>query len=251
MADRQWMWTLAILLPVTWINAGWAAPPPSTLDRARAAYENRADIEKAKRAVSLFAQAAEERPQSYAAHWEAARAIYYLWTFPQGDGPKQEMRAVFQRGIDLCRRAVELKPDGVEGHFWLGVLYGRYGEAKGILKSLKLVPVIRKEMETCMELDESVECYGPCRVLGRMFYKLPGFKGGDNRKSMEILVKGIDGCPTNALARLYLAETYEDEGYDDLARQQIIEIRALKDEPRWAAEYPYILRDAEALMRKL
>ena len=45
------------------------------------------------------------------------------------------------------------------------MLYGVYGEAKGVLKSLSLVPSIKQEMQTCLEIDPSVEGYGPDRVL--------------------------------------------------------------------------------------
>ena len=48
--------------------------------------------------------------------------------------------------------------------------------------------------------------------------------------AMEYLVTGINGCPSNSLARLYLAEVYEDDGHDALAREQILEIRRWIDD---------------------
>ena len=162
--------------------------------------------------MDLFQRAATEDPASYEARWEGARAAYYYGTYVRTDAPDAEKMAIFDRGINLAKEAVALSPKGVEGHFWLGVLYGVYGEAKGIFKSLSLVPEIKQEMQTCLELDPAVEGWGPDRVLGRMYHKLPFFKGGDEKKSAAHLEKSLAGAPTNALTRLYLAETYRSDG---------------------------------------
>jgi tetratricopeptide (TPR) repeat protein len=225
--------------------------PAKLLESAREAYLSRATIGKAKTAVELFAQAARADPKSCEARWEGARACYFYGNFTREDAPDSERMAIFQDGIDRARSAVALNPKGVEGHFWLGVLLGVYGEAKGIFKSLSLVPDIRAEMKTCLELDPSVEGYGPDRVLGRMLYKLPGWKGGDNKESIEHLLKSLQGAPTNALTRLYLAETYKSEGEKAKAIEQLKAVVDMKPDPRWAPEHPYIKPQAEALLRKL
>jgi hypothetical protein len=114
-----------------------------------------------------------------------------------------------------------------------------------------LVPDIKAEMKTCQDLDPSVEGYGPDRVLGRMFYKLPGFKGGDNKKSIECLLKSMQGAPTNALTRLYLAETYKSEGEKAKDVEQLKFIVQMEPDPRWAPEHAWIKPKAQALLKKL
>ena len=228
-----------------------AIAQPGPLDDARAAYAHRADPAAAKSAVDLFHQAAAADPTSYAARWEGARAAYYYGTYARADAPDHEKMAIFDAGITLAKEAVALSPKGVEGHFWLGVLYGVYGEAKGIFKSLSLVPSIKQEMQTCLDLDASVEGWGPDRVLGRMYFKLPWFKGGDNKKSIEHLEKSLAGAPTNALTKLYLAETYKSEGMKPKAVEQLRAIVAMTPDPRWEAEHPTIVAKAQKLLEKL
>jgi tetratricopeptide (TPR) repeat protein len=227
------------------------APPPGALAEARQAYELRADPARAKAAVDLFRKAAAEDPASYDARWEGARAAYFYGAYTRVDAPDAEKMAIFDGGITLAKEAVALAPKGVEGHFWLGVLYGVYGEAKGIFKSLSLVPVIKQEMQTCLEIDPSVEGWGPDRVLGRLYYKLPWFKGGDNKKSIAYLEKSLAGAPTDALTRLYLAETYRSEGMKAKAIAQLEEIVTMTPDPRWTAEHPWIKAQAEKLLKKL
>ena len=227
------------------------APAGEALAAARAAYEARAEPAQAKAAVELFRKAATEDPASYEVRWEGARAIYFYGTYTVSDAEDAEKMALFDGGITLTKEAVALAPKGVEGHFWLGVLYGVYGEAKGIFKSLSLVPVIKQEMQTCLELDPAVEGWGPDRVLGRMYFKLPFFKGGDNDKSIAYLEKSLAGAPTNALTRLYLAETYRSKGRKVSTIQQLKEIVNMTPDPRWAPEHPWIKAQAEKLLKKL
>jgi tetratricopeptide (TPR) repeat protein len=236
--------------------AALAAPAPCQttaplLEQARAAYNARADTVAAKQAVELFERTAAEDPGSYAARWEGARAIYFLGTYPMENASDKEKMALFDRGILLARAAIALEPEAVEGHFWLGVLLGVYGEAKGIFKSLALVPDIRTEMETCLRLDPSVSGWGPDRVLGRMLFKLPWFKGGDKKESRAHLEKSLAGSPNDALTKLYLAETLKSLGEKPAAIRQLEEIVAMTPEPNLAAEYPYVARQARELLAKL
>jgi tetratricopeptide (TPR) repeat protein len=243
---------VVVAATVLTLGAGLAVAQEATvLDQAKAAYAARADAAQAKAAVALSAEAAKIDPASYEARWLGAAAAYYYGTYPREEAPDKEKMAIFQGGIDLAKEAVALDPKGVEGHFWLGVLYAVYGEAKGIMKSLALVPDVKREMQTCAELDPAVEGWGPDRVLGRMFFKLPFFKGGDNKKSIEHLERSLAGAPTNALTRVYLAATYKSEGMKDKARAQCRFVVDMQPDPRWAPEHPWIKRMAEALLKKL
>ena len=239
---------LGLLLPAA---AQAQESAPSLLARARQAYGERANVARAREAVELFAAAAAADPSSYAARWEGARACYFYGTFSREEASDAEKMAIFEDGVARARSAVALAPDGVEGHFWLGVLLGVFGEAKGIFKSLSLVPEIQREMERCLALDPAVEGWGPDRVLGRMFFKLPFFKGGDNEKSRLHLERSLAGAPTNALTRLYLAETLKALGKKREAVEQLEAILAQTPDPRWAPEHPSIVAKARELRRKL
>ncbi len=250
MRKTRWIAAAAMCVLST-IRLHAQAPAEGTLATARAAYEARGEPAKAKEALELFKKAAAEDPASDDARWEGARAAYFYGAYTRSDAPDSEKMAIFDGGITLAKQAVALSAKGVEGHFWLGVLYGVYGEAKGIFKSLSMVPLIKQEMQSCLDQDPAVEGWGPDRVLGRMYFKLPFFKGGDNKKSIAYLEKSLAGARTNALTRLYLAETYKSEGMKPLAIQQLREIVSMTPDPRWAPEHPWIKAQAEKLLRKL
>ena len=244
---------IGIFLVVLTVGSAASAetPPAGALAAAQSAYAGRSDPAQAQAAVELFQKAATADAKSYAARWEGARAAYFYGNYTRGDASDADKMAIFDEGITLAKEAVALDPKGVEGHFWLGVLYGVYGEAKGIFKSLSLVPSIKQEMQTCLDLDPAVEGWGPDRVLGRLYYKLPWFKGGDKKKSVADLEKSLAGAPTNALTRLYLAESYRSEGERAKAIAQLQEIVSMTPDPRWAPEHPWIKAQAEKLLKKL
>ena len=241
---------LLIAVSLVLFGIGLCAQEMSLLDKARAAYEKRADAAQAKDAMDLYKQAAQADPKSYDALWEGARACYFYGNYTKANADDSEKLVIFQDGIDRAKAAIAAKANGAEGHFWLGVLDGVYGEAKGIFKSLHMVPEIKAEMAECQKLDNTVECYGPDRVLGRLYFKLPWFKGGDNKKSIEYLEKCVSGCPTNALAKLYLAETLKSEGEKDRAISLVKEIISMTPDPRWAPEHVNIKAQAEKFLKK-
>ncbi len=247
---RKALGFVAVVVMLSAVASWGQASVPEVLAQARSAYEQRANGSQARGAVDLYAQAFKADPKSYAAAWEGARACYYYGHYVIPDQPDKVLLALFQQGIDMARAAVTLDPKGAEGHFWLGVLDGVYGETKGIFKSLSMVPEIKQEMQASLDIDPAVEGYGPDRVLGRLYYKLPGFKGGDNKKSIECLERSLKGAPTNALTKLYLAETYKSEGMKDKAIAQLREIVAMTPDPRWVPEQPKIKAEAQRLLDK-
>jgi tetratricopeptide (TPR) repeat protein len=199
---------LAILLCATLAALPAAAQTPSASALVRqgdALYAERADLAKAKEAQTDYEAALAAKEDDYGASWRLARVLYWI-----GDhtADKDAKKQLFQTGIDHAKKAIEIDPDKADGHFWLGVCYGVYGEAKGVLKSLSLVKPIKEEMRRVLEIDPAYDRGGADRVLGRVFHEVPGIFGGSEKKSLEHLLKAVEYGPRVGLNLLYLADTY-------------------------------------------
>ncbi|MGD8535712.1 MAG: hypothetical protein PVF66_07680, partial [Candidatus Aminicenantes bacterium] len=133
------------------------------------------DMATAEKARDLYLQALEKAENKYEPLWKLTRILYYV-----GDNTetKKEKKLIFKSAIEYAKQAVELEPEKPDAYYWLGVAYGVYGEARGVLKSLFLVDDIKEAMRKVIEIDQSYEEGGPDRVLGRVFFKVPGFAGG-------------------------------------------------------------------------
>lgn len=211
------------------VRAQTPAPSGSTLiEESDALYVERADLAKAKEALAKLEQALAAKEDGYSAYWRMARLEYWIGDHtPDNDAKKQ----IFQKGIDYAKKAIALEPNKADGHFWLGVNYGVYGEAKGVLKSLFLVSPIKDEMKRLLEIDPAYDRGGADRILGRVYYEVPGIFGGSKKKSLEHLLKAVDYGPRVGLNLLYLADTYIALGRPADARKTLETILTMEPMP--------------------
>ena len=210
-------------------------------------YVNREDPAVAKQALDKYLEALKIDPDSYEALWRAGKVIFSIGMAARTD---EEKKKIFNDGVTYCKKAVAVNPNRVEGHFWMGVNLGKYGEARGVLKSLFLKNDIIREMNEVVKLDEAYEGAGAYRVLGRVYYKVPGLFGGSKQKSKMYLEKGKKICPTNTLTLIYLAETYKGLDQDQEAVKTLEEIINLTPDARWIPETKADKTEAARLLQK-
>ena len=123
------------------------------------------------------------------AYWRIARAHYWLGSQAKDEAKKRQF---FKDGIEYAKLGVSADRESTACHFWLGVMYGSYGQAVGASQSLHMVDPIKHEMQWILAKDEGFDEGGAHRVLGRLYYKLPGLMGGDNHKAKEHLRRAIE-----------------------------------------------------------
>ncbi|HJQ30854.1 MAG TPA: TRAP transporter TatT component family protein [Pyrinomonadaceae bacterium] len=204
-------------------------------------YAGREDLNNIRRAVILLAQARAYDPGSYDAAWRLAKFDSYLATHTDERDSREK---AFREGIRAGKDAVSLKGDRPEGHFWLGANYGQSAEA-GLL--LATVDDIRNEMETVLRLDEGYQDGSAHMVLGLVYLKAPGLLGGDPRKAVEEMEKGLRFGEGNAFLRLHLAEAYLAVGRKADARRQLEAILSMTPDPNYLPEY----KEAAAAARRM
>lgn len=198
-----------------------------------ALYAQRTSENGASEALVAYKKAIGKNAGLVEAYWKSSRACY--WIADHATNTKEKIR-VFEEGIDIAKKAIELDPDCVEAHFWLGGNYGSYGETRGILKSLSLVKPIRHEMEEVLRIDPNYQGGGGYRVLGIVDYKVPAFVGGNKKRALEHLEKALSIDPKNPFNNYYMAEYLEIVGeryraFDHLKTLESAETSADVDGP--------------------
>ena len=237
--------TLGFLLVL--LLAGPAVPQDAAalVAEGDAHYEQREDLGRARLAVEKYREAARRDPGLYEARWKAAKALFYVGRAVEAN--KEKTRA-FAEAIAEAKGAVRLRPESVEGHFWLAACYGEYGQARGVLKSLSLRNDILRELNAAIRIDDSFDCGAVYVAMGRIYFKVPRFFGGSLARSRTYLEKAGEYCSRTTTNLLYLAETYWALGERDLALRTLE--RLLEIEP-----YPSVLpegrRDKEDAARLL
>src|SRR5437870_10104949 len=129
-----------------------------------------------------------------------------------------EKLAAYDRGRELGKRAVELAPKSHDAHLWYAINTARWGETKGILRSLFLLPTVKEEIAILLELNpRSTRAHV---LAGNVFLEVPGFAGGDHAKAEEHFKKALEVDPRFTGARLELARVYiADTRYADARRE--------------------------------
>ncbi len=158
---------------------------------------------------------------------------------------KDTRLADFLRAEDALKRAVVLNPNSVDAHFYYGVAMGRRGEAQGVMKSVFLLKPIKKEMHEVLRLDPKYG--GAHRVLGEIFWQVPGLAGGDKRKALSEFEAAVVFSPHTTTNYLPLAEAYLKFDMKEKALATLHRVLAEKN-PEDPAAAPRDLADAQKLL---
>ncbi len=209
-------------------------------------YLGRHNLENIRKALGLLRARVGEDPQDYEAWWRLAKSLSYLARHTSGTEKVKSL----EEGIEAGRKAVALRPNRVEAHFWLGANYGLLAEERGPLKALFMADTVRRELEAVVRLDPEYEEAGGERTLALWYYRAPFFKGGDKRRSAAMLEGCLKRYPQNSLAMLYLADSLLALGRRDEARKQLEKMLQLCPEPLYGPEQADNQAEARARLAK-
>lgn len=129
-----------------------------------------------------------------------------------------ERLAAYDRGREWGRRAVELAPRSEDAHVWYALNTGRWGQVKGIMRSLFLLSTVKEELDTIFALNpKSVRGHA---LAGNVQLELPGLLGGDRAKAEEHFRAGLSADPHFTVLRVDLARLHIAAGrYADARRE--------------------------------
>lgn len=130
-----------------------------------------------------------------------------------------EKVAAYERGRELGQRAVELAPRSEDAHFWYAANTGRFGQTKGVMRSLFLLPTMREEVDTLLVLNPKSARIR--NVAANLAFEVPGLLGGDRAKAEEHWKKGLELDPHYTILRVDYAGFLVKTGRHDEARRQL------------------------------
>jgi tetratricopeptide (TPR) repeat protein len=244
-----------LLLLVTSCNkrTSTASVPPDNVSaaeeiaRADQLYGQREDLMQLRRGIVSLRQALTTDPGNYEAAWKLSKFNYYLASHTDD---KKERSDAFRAGVDAGKIAVQLQNDKPDGHFWLGANYGGAAE-NSTLEGLSTVNEIREEMNTVLRLDQGYQNGSAYMVLGLIDLNAPGILGGDPKKAVSEMEKGLPFGEPNAFLHLHLAEAYKKVGRDNDARKQLNIILSMTPDPNYLPEHKEASNDAQKLLNEI
>jgi tetratricopeptide (TPR) repeat protein len=207
-------------------------------------YGQREDLMHLREGIVFLRQALTIDPGNYDAAWRLAKFDYYLATHT--DDSRERAKSL-RDGIEVGKTAVKLQEGKPDGHFWLGANYGATAQQSAIA-GLANVNDIRNEMQKVLQLSEGYQNGSAYMVLGLVYLNAPRIAGGDPKKAVDLMEKGLRFGEPNAFLHLHLAEAYLKVGRTADARKQLNTILAMKPDQNYLPEYKEASSEARRLL---
>jgi len=222
-----------------------AATASTYLAQADSVYE-KDSLEKVTESLPLYRKAVEEEPERYEANWKMARALReYADLSMQADVEDWDdiCEDYGKEGLDYAKIAIELNPDGVEGHYFYGLCAGTYSDGISILKAIRkgLKKKTERAFEKAYEIDKMYDDAGPILALGRMWHQLP-WPYQKEKTSEKYFEEYYQYFPENPQGLVYYAELLDDRNKEDQARE-LLEQAAQSDHPYFSKKAKELLED--------
>ena len=185
-------------------------------------------------AYEALGEHVESSPTDYEALWRMARAGVGAGFWSQNQ--------YLDPALAVARRAVEQRPDGIDGMYWRGVAAGRRALNAGAGHAVELAQITYDDAHTILEAD-SLHA-GAHNMLGKLNYEVMSlsrferliariFMGNDAIKDTSWenaethLMKAVEVQPDFVLFQFDLGQLYEKRGRDEEAIPPLTRARDL------------------------
>ncbi|PYO19846.1 MAG: hypothetical protein DMD88_14010 [Candidatus Rokuibacteriota bacterium] len=118
----------------------------------------------------------------------ALARVCFIWGDIRATTVEQKLEA-YDRGRRAARLAVERAPRSAAAHFWLATNTARWGQTKGVLRSLFLLPTVQEEIGTVLDLDAGFTAV--YALAGHVYYEVPRIFGGDLDRAEQMFRQGL------------------------------------------------------------
>ena len=148
----------------------------------------------------------------------ALAEVAFIWGEIRAATTDEKLSA-YDQGRRAAGRAVELAPHNAIAHLWYAIDTGRWGQTRGLMRSLFLLPLMRREIDTVLALDPT---FAPAYSLaGQFYYEVPALLGGDIDRAETLFRTGLRLDPTYTGMRVGLARVLIKKGRPAEARKEL------------------------------
>ena len=204
---RALRFVISILLGLGWAGEASAKLSNALIKRGDFYYQKRADLTQVRKALAFYKKAIAVEPSDSRGYWKAAAVLFWLGRHAKD---KEEALDFFKQEIEFGKLCVQVAPKDPNCHYWLAVGYGKYGETKGVLQSLYLLPYVVEEFQKVIELSPEYRKGEPYAALGYVYFVLPswlpGKVKGDKEKAGRLFLKALGIGPDHLVNHLLYAK---------------------------------------------
>ena len=204
---------LFLIFPFYVMAVDWLAQADKIFDQG--------GLENYKKSVNVYKKAVEKQPDDYEAVWKCARAHREYADEAKKkaiEGWADICAQYGKAGMQYAQKAIDLKPERPDGHYYYGLNVGIYSDGVSIFTALKegLKDKTQKSFEKTYEINKMYNDGGPMLSLGRFWAVLP-WPLRDRKKSLAYYreYQETQYFASNTEAQIFLAELLIQIGGDE------------------------------------
>lgn len=218
---------MRVLFPIIisfFLITGVFADIVEDVEKAEQIFYKKRDIRVLMDVLPVYQEYVNQFPRLYEANWKLARILCEISSFyPEYQNIKHHKR-YGKTALPYAKIAVELNPEGIEGHNYYAYSLAEYGIGISIIKAvfMGLAGEFKRHVEKTVEIDHAWKSATPLWSMGRYYAKVP-WPLKDRDKAMEYYKKALAIAPNFIKGHVFLAELYIDMGKKDEARKLLKE----------------------------
>ncbi len=164
-------------------------------------------------------------PTNITQAWQFGRACFDLAEFAENDPIRRDLA---ERGIGVCRAAIQLDPSNAAANLCLAMNLGQLARTKS-LGALKIVREMESLFQKARTLDERIDFGGPDRCLGLLYLEAPGWPAsvGNRKKALFHLRRAVELSPNYPGNRLELISALIQLRQPSEASRELSTVRSL------------------------
>ena len=178
-------------------------------------------------------------PKNYTALVDASRDAVDVGEYTDNKDTRIQL---FHTGEQYARRAIEVNPQGADGHFNLARALGRTALSLGPRDKVKYATEVRQQAMDALKVDPShpgalhvmgmwnaevMRLSGPTRWIARNVLGGQVIGSASWKNAVQFMEKAVAVDPTRITHHIDLAEIYRDTGDKTRAREQFQQVLSL------------------------
>ena len=209
---------LAILSLVSSLSVSAFGGAEEDYNLALELFTERADQNKTSELISLLegtVESATDKTLKYNMYTLLSHAYQWKATGIAGSAKK----AAFEKGMDRAKKAIKISDSYADAHYWYGLNLLLYVKELGDEYYLLYFNELKSSFNAALDRDtvddnlgEELDGYGPNRLLGTVYYRLPEAIGGSVKTGLSHLEVAVEEAPDFVVNHLLYWDAYSKQG---------------------------------------
>ena len=157
------------------------------------------------KAIKLYRKAAAGSPTHRDVHWKLAEGLFKK---AEATDNEDDRKILYEEALSQSRKSLELNPDSIEAHFWIGSTSAKLAEMVGTFSAIGVINEATKELKLILEMDPNHRFSIIAGAALAAIYSQAPWPMRDLEDAEAYAIEAVKKDPNLSLACATLADVY-------------------------------------------